>query len=391
MTLTLTLMSPLLIINFVLFFLVGPVKMSTLLLVTCSLPSLLFFWFLAKHRDGRFFFTFCFADTIVLEILYLTAVLDYFLGNTYIFTITSRFILCPILAWGIYKCLRPIYLDIQTRIQKGWYAFASIALIFYIALSLSMSVPTLITSRPDQLPAFILLLILMPLIYLHIFRTLQYQQYVYEMTEKDNILQLQITHMQSRIKDYSKAVERSKEERHNYRHQIQIIASLLEKEQYTELHNLIQEYHNIIPDAQVICYCKHPIIDAMFCSYLQMAEQEKIHVTTQLDFPEHLPVNEAGLATVLANAIENAILACMNLTQDKRHIKIKVLTNPCFMLQISNTFNGVIAFDKNNIPVSPLKDHGFGTRSIVTFCEKSNAFYEFKTENDIFFLRIIFK
>ena len=81
MILTLTLMVPLMIVNFVLLIILGPVVMSTLLLITCSLPSLVFFWILAKHRDGRFFFTFCFADTIMLEVIDLTSVLDFFLGK----------------------------------------------------------------------------------------------------------------------------------------------------------------------------------------------------------------------------------------------------------------------------------------------------------------------
>jgi len=65
--LTLFTMVPLLVVNCVLLFVLGPQKMSTLLLLTCSLPSLVFFWFVAKHRDGRFFFTFCLADTLVLD------------------------------------------------------------------------------------------------------------------------------------------------------------------------------------------------------------------------------------------------------------------------------------------------------------------------------------
>ena len=68
-TLTLTLMVPLMIANFVLMFIVGIEKMNTLVLLTCSLPSLCFFWFIAKNRDGRFFFTFCFSDSLMLWII----------------------------------------------------------------------------------------------------------------------------------------------------------------------------------------------------------------------------------------------------------------------------------------------------------------------------------
>lgn len=105
--LTLTLMGPLMLCNFILLAVLGPVVMSTLLLVTCSLPSLCFFLFLSKYRDGRFFFTFFFADTLILEIIYLTSILDFYLGNSYWFMAISRLIACPALAVVVWKWVRP--------------------------------------------------------------------------------------------------------------------------------------------------------------------------------------------------------------------------------------------------------------------------------------------
>ena len=101
-------------------------------------------------------------------------------------------------------------------------------------------------------------------------------------------------------------------------------------------------------------------------------------------------MDEVELATVFANAIENAINACQKLRPDQRRIEVKVLSSPRFMLQISNTYAGKILFDENNIPVSREEGHGLGTRSIVAFCNKNKAFYEFKADLDYFRLRISF-
>jgi len=92
---------------------------------------------------------------------------------------------------------------------------------------------------------------------------------------------------------------------------------------------------------------------------------------------------------VFANAIENAINACEILDENDRYIEVRAITYPCFMLQISNSFDGKIAFDKNGIPESKKAGHGFGTRSIVAFCKKNNAVYEFKTDDRKFSLRIV--
>ena len=391
MRLTVFLMVPLLLINFVLLFALGPQKMSTLLLLTCSLPSLVFFWILAKHRDGRFFFTFCLADTLVLEVIHATAVLDFFLGNSYIFMFAARLVLCPLLAWAVYKWVRPLYLELQSTVRKGWYIFTAIALIFYVMLSMSISVPTMITERLEQLPVFVLQLILLPTIYIHIFNTLRHQQAMHKMTEQENILKLQVAGTAARMDEYSAANEKFRVERHDFRHKMQTIAGMVEKGQFAELRALALEYNENIRETQVRQYSTYPVIDAVLSSYLQKAEGKEIKVSAALAFPDPLPVNETELATVFANAIENAIHACEKLPEEKREISVKAITTPHFMVQVSNSFDGVVEFDKNGLPVSHEEGHGFGTRSIAAFCEKYGAFYEFKVTGDTFYLRLTFK
>ena len=383
-------MVPLLLINFVLLFVLGPQKMSTLLLVTCSLPSLVFFWILAKHRDGRFFFTFCLADTLVLEILHATAVLDFFLGNSYIFMFAARLILCPLLAWAVCRWVRPLYLELQSTVRKGWYIFTAISLIFYVMLSLSISVPTMITQRLEQLPVFVLQLILLPTIYIHILGTLRHQQAMHKMTEQENILKLQVAGTAARMDEYSAANEKFRVERHDFRHKMQTIAGMVERGQLDALRALALEYSEASQETQVRQYCPYGVIDAVLSSYLQKAERKKIRVSVQLAFPEPLPVGETELATVFANAIENAIHACEKLPEQQRQLGVKAITAPRFMLQISNSFPGAVEFDSNGLPISHEEGHGFGTRSIAAFCEKYGAFYEFKAVGDTFYLRITF-
>lgn len=388
--LSLTAMIPLVIVNMVLFVIVGPESCLKLMLLTCSLPSLIFFWFLAKHRDGRFFFTFCMVDSLILEIIYITNIVDYYLGNTYIFMFAARILCIPLLELLIYKKLRPIYRTIQQSVEKGWFVFAAIGAIFYVAMTISMSYPTIITSRPEYLPAFILYLILMPVIYFHILNTLCHLQKSFEMAQKEKILQLQVANMCARIEEFSASNEKLQEERHNYRHKLNVISTLAEKGQTEKIMELVQEYTQMIPEKASRSYSDYPVLDAVLTSYLEWAKRKGIRVTTKLAFPEKLPVNDTDLATALANAIENAIQACEKIETTKRYIEIKSITEPCFMLQIRNSFNGVIAFDEEGIPFAAQKGHGFGTRSIAAFCDKNNAFYEFLADDSEFTVRLIF-
>lgn len=77
--LTLITMIPLIGANVFLMFTMPPNNFFMLMLLTMSLPSFIVFWVLAKNRDGRFFFTFCMVDTVVLEVIYITQIGNFFL------------------------------------------------------------------------------------------------------------------------------------------------------------------------------------------------------------------------------------------------------------------------------------------------------------------------
>ena len=387
---TVVTMVPLLVVNFLIYLFWGAEGAMGVLLLTATIPSLIFFWILAKYRDGRFLFTFCLCDTLWLEVMFITNILDFYLGNSYIFMFAARLVAYPLIEWIIWKKLREPYLRVQAHVKKGWYIFSAIGAIFYVATVLSMSVPTMIMERPEYLPAFVLLLVLMPVLYLHIFHTLHHQQKYYEVAEQENILRLQVSNMASRTAQFSAANEQFRLERHNFRHKMQTIAALVEKEKYEDLRALVQDYSESMADAVVKQYCTFPVVDAVLASYVQQAEAKGIAVKTAVSFPDVLRVSEPELATVIANAMENAIHGAETAAQGDREIDVKVLTQPCFMMQIRNGFDGTAVFDENGLPISYKEGHGFGVRSIVAFCDKYDCMYEFKADDKMFSLRIMF-
>lgn len=391
LVITLSTMIPLIILNGILTFILDADRMATTMLVTLSVPSLIIFFILSKHRDGRFFFTFCLVDTVVLEIIYVTQLLNHFLTpDTYIFMFVVRIAIMPLLEWLTWKKFRATYLHVQNYTQHTWSVFAAISGLFYILITLTAAYPTAITERMEYLPLMILIFTLVPTIYVHIVLTLWRHQSLHEKIMQEDILKLQVSNLSDRIADLSAADEKFRIERHNFRHKMKTIASLVELQQYEELTALVQDYNETYRKTQVVRYCSNAIIDAVLSTYIGQAESKGIQVSVGLAFPEPIPVDETELGTVFANAIENAIHASEKLPKDQRHIEIKVLCQPRFMIMIRNNFNGEIEFDDEGIPVSRAEEHGFGTRSIVAFCNKHDAHYLFKVKDNKFALYLDF-
>ena len=329
-------------------------------------------------------------DTIVLEIVYITSILDYYITpDTNILMFTVRLLAYPLLELFVYKKLRPMYLEVQRYTKNGWGIFAIIGVTFYVAITLLTNYPTPVTDRPEYLPVLSLLFILMPVIYMHIVSTFRNQQKLHEAIDQENILKLQANNMTARIEELSAAEEKFRIERHNFRHKMQTIASLTEKKQYKKLISLVMEYNESIKETQVKHYCSNVIIDAVLSSYLRKAENAGIKVTTSIALPEKFNFSEAAFATVFANAIENAINACKKMSEGECFISIKTISSPRFMIQISNSFDGHIQFDENNIPVNYEEDHGFGIRYIIAFCDKNEFFYNFNVTDKTFGLQLV--
>lgn len=384
---TLLTMVPLVAINLILFVLVGPDQYGTLMLLTLSLPSCIVFWLLAKHRGGRFFFTFCMVDTTVLEIVYITNILNHYLTpDSYLVMFTLRLISYPLIEVLIYRKLRPMYLELQKDTESGWGIFAIIGLLFYLAITLLMTYPDTIVNRPSQLPALILMFILMPVIYLHILTTLRRQQLAHEQSQQESIMHLQVANVTRRIEELGAANEILREERHNFRHKLNALAGLAETGQYAELLDAVREYEKDFVKTQVVRYTNNALIDALLSVYIQRAEKAGIRLSLGFAFPDSFEANESELATALANAMENAINACEKLPQENRFIEVKALSKPQFIIMVRNSFDGNVEFDAHGIPQSTEEGHGFGTRSIAAFCTKVGGYYEFKAENGMFTL-----
>ena len=110
---------------------------------------------------------------------------------------------------------------------------------------------------------------------------------------------------------------------------------------------------------------------------------------TKIALPDTLPVNEGELAIVLANALENTIHANLNLPQEQRKIRCKMMGTPGVMLEISNPCAGNIIFDSKGLPTAQREGHGLGVQSISAFCRKNGAVCQFDLTDGWFRLRLV--
>jgi len=375
-------------LNLGILFACGIEVQGTYSLFTATLPSLIYFWIVAKDRGGRFFFTFCLVDTIMIWVMMVTGLIDYACGSEGIVNFVLRMFLFAFMLpitwfWG-----RKNYLKLLYMANKGWWVFAIMTGLFYITLTVMGGIPTNLRLRPEDMPSAVMVLLLLPLTYLTIINLLKQQQANFELIKQQKIFEIQTSMMEERAYEFRRAEEKIRIERHDLRHRFQTVYTMIQNGKTEDAIKYIDSAQDILHETEIGHYCSNPILDAILLAYFSRARELDIKVDAHLDIPDNLPVPAAELSTVFANALENMINAVKSLPAEQRLISCKCINTPCMMLEFSNPYSGELNFTADGLPIASESNHGTGTHSIIAFANKHNAICSFKSEDGIFKLQL---
>ena len=227
------------------------------------------------------------------------------------------------------------------------------------------------------------------IVYIVVFKSLIAQYHVQMERQSAALLTVQITALKEKLQKVKEMEDRIRIQRHDLRHQLQTVTELVARGDREAALDFLDAAQKRLDDHKAVRWCRPPVLDAVFASYFDQAQRQGIRVDAQISLPDTLPVDEGELAIVLANALENAIHANLELAQDQRELRCKLLGSPSIMLELANPCTGGIAFDTDGLPVARQEGHGLGCQSISAFCRKYGAVCQFTLTDGWFRLRLI--
>lgn len=296
-----------LFVNVAIMFQLSCVSIMAIAFFTCTLPSMLLFFILSKYRDGRFFFLFCLTDTMSFWILQITNFLDRLAGGGYAVLLVTRLIAFPLVELLLWRRFRRPYLHLQRGLEKGWWYFAAIGGVYYL-LIMCTSVPVG-TAMPDTagLIRILLVLILMPLTYLTVLRSLWQQ-----MEESRTRAELEILSTRNRLTlENLRIVQESgaalAQARHDMLGNLGILQSLSREEKYDRLEEYLSRLTRHIQEIVPIKITGHPIVNAILTRGAEQAKAAGVEFRCQVDLPDVLPVPDEDLSAFLMNLLSNAL------------------------------------------------------------------------------------
>ncbi len=380
-------MGPLVLLNVVGIAVYGADFMGKMILLTGTLPSLLFFWFVSKDKKGRFFFTFCVADTVALWILLVTNLLDFYLGGEqYILMFIGRLLLFPLAEWGAVRYLRKPYLELQDSVANGWGIFAGMAALYYLLLAIKASFPVIITQRPQELSSFIVILLLMPMTYATIFSALYRQLLLYRKQQSERVLSEQKHSLEMQLESQ----QQIRKMKHDMKGHTFTLAGLIGAGKMKEAQEYLKGMEMEV-SALSGQFCANPYLNAVLIQYSGKLEEldAEYHMDIQVG-EEELPYME--LCQILSNGLENAYYALKGLAIEKREVSVQMKYNKNYLLmRIRNRCRDDLHVEKGMIPDTDKEghDHGFGLKTIQEAAHRLDGEMFCYTDNGRFVLDVM--
>lgn len=190
--------------------------------------------------------------------------------------------------------------------------------------------------------------------------------------------------------------------KHDLANHMQVLSALTEEKRAA----YIEELSGNEALSKSFSYCGDAAVNAVLTVKKSVMERCRIRLQIETDIPTPLPYDKTDLCALYANALDNAMEACLKLEESQREILLKSKAGKgLFCLEISNPDPGVgknesvtqtkkragsVSEKKSEhsplLPTSkPDKDcHGFGLQSIQEIVKRYHGRLEIKTENGVF-------
>ena len=351
---------------------------------TVSLPGVAAIYMAADTSIPRHIFK-CLSQLLLsLYLIISMTLLNTLLGGSLLSSAILLFFAYTAMIFLEFFFLRTYFLDMIEIITKGWGILTLIPSSFLLFVMVLVLHPVHYTQNPSFVILFYMTGSVILIIYYAVFQYLR-TQYQYQMDEQNReILEVQMQGIKKHAEDTKRNAEEVRRIWQDTHRMLSGIAALAREGNAEAILSFVAESSALNPLTAPAHYCSDPILNATLTAYLSRAENSGITIDLHLAIPEILPVDSAELSICFANALENAIKACEELPRNERKIILRCIHKPAFMFEIENPYKGRITFGRNRLPISTKTGHGLGTRSIMAFCEKHNAFYDFSAEGGWF-------
>ena len=294
-----------------------------------------------------------------------------------------------VVIWLEGRFLRRPFRTLVRVMPTGWAALTLIPCAFCGYLVFMASWPGSYLENPVQRTYLYAAVLPLIIVYIAVFQSLYAQYQIQAERQSNTLLTMQISALKEKLQRVKEVEESIRIQRHDLRHQLQAATELMLRGDRDTALATLDAAQTRLEEHKVTRWCRPPVLDAVFASCFEQAKSQDIPVEASISLPDELPVDERELAIVVANALDNAIHANLELPVSRRCIRCRAVSTPGVMLEISNPCAGDVTFDSSGLPLARREGNGLGVQSISAFCRKNGAVCRFDLTDGWFRLQLV--
>ncbi len=273
-----------------------------------------------------------------------------------------------------------------------WAQVFLIPVFYYASVYTLMLFPSSMEQTPSNAVGLLFVSALMVVAYFLIIQILSYQSRSSQLKYNNEEYELLITKMRERMELIMNNQKQNAIVRHDMRHILQIVAQMIEREEYGEAAKVLSAHMQRLDQLTIHSFCQNIVINSVLELAAASCEENKIRFDVHADVPAFPPVSDVELGVVISNLLENAVNATKVCTPSEREVYFMArMKEEKMIIEISNTYAGHIEYDsKTHLPLSRKGEgHGLGMQSIQTFAKKYQALFDCTEEEGRFVVRLL--
>ena len=212
--------------------------------------------------------------------------------------------------------------------------------------------------------------------------------YTYVEKQRTEIANRMLAMQGTQYQQLLRTVEENSRIRHDFRHQLIVIAELVGQKEYEKLEEYVRKY---IDDgqAEVKLYSYSAAVNALISYYESVCMRRGIRTEFAVSLPNRLPVSDQDFCVMLGNLLENAIDGSGELEDPYICLKIGQTSSNMLAVKVMNPCQGELVRENGHYRSTKRDGYGQGLESVNLIAEKYQGVMEILADGKLFTVKVL--
>ncbi|MCC2825945.1 GHKL domain-containing protein [Faecalicatena orotica] len=275
-----------------------------------------------------------------------------------------------------------------SKSDRDLYILGAMPLVYYLFDYVTTKFSTLLYSGSKVVVEF--LAFSMCLSYV-IFLLVYFQEYELKNRAEQygQLTAMQLSSLRSEIEQARISERHLRILRHDTRHHLSAIESLIRQQHPEKALDYIREINQHYDDTILHSFCSNELLNSVLSIYSARFAEQDITFDAEIEAPEKLPCSEMTFCAILSNVLENAMHAVQKQSGQDRRVYLSIFERSGHLLMLEKNPTDTPPVFSDGIPVTAREGHGIGVQSVIYYVEQEHGQYQFYLDGRDFTVRIL--